>query len=277
MGDRRVLAPNYASVFGLYDVRHVDALSVSWFHAYVTEALETRPRRWWHTLWFIGDPERERAPAGSSPPTVSPLEQDLRARQRGYSLAGVRYLVAPRGMDLNRAATGEGDRFPIVYDDEVLVYENRTALPRAFAVVRWESASDASTALARALAPDFDPRRSAVVEGGIAGAAGHDGVVTIVEYGPTRLRLSGEMSGPGLIVLTDTFYPGWEARVDGHPTRIHRVNGVFRGVFVDAGRHEITMQFRPPSQAWGLALSAAGLVAVLGLAVASRRGGVAVR
>jgi uncharacterized membrane protein YfhO len=85
------------------------------------------------------------------------------------------------------------------------------------------------------------------------------------------------MSGPGLIVLTDTFYPGWDCWVDGRAARIHRVNGVFRGVFVDGGRHEITMRFRPPSQAWGLVVSAASLVAVLGLAVTSRRGVVAVR
>jgi hypothetical protein len=276
MGDRSVLAPNYASVFGLYDVRHVDALSVAWFHAYVTEALETRARRWWHTLWFIGEPERERPPVGSAPPPVSPLEQDLRARRRGYSLAGVRYLVAPRGMDLNRGAASEADRFPLVYDHEVLVYENPSALPRAFAVSRWESAPDAREALARALAPDLDPRRSAVVEGGVGGA-GREGVVKIAAYGATHLSLSAEMSGPGLIVLTDTFYPGWDCWVDGRAARIHRVNGVFRGVFVDGGRHEITMRFRPPSQAWGLVVSAASLVAVLGLAVTSRRGVVAVR
>jgi hypothetical protein len=270
MGDRNVLAPNYASVFGLYDVRHVDALSVTWFHGYVTDALETHPRRWWHALWFIGDPERARRPAEPSALAASSLEQDLRARRRGYSLVGVRYIVAPRGMDLNRAALTAGDRFPLVYDREVLVYENPSAFPRAFAVSRWESAPNAVAARARALAPEFDPRSSAVVEGRAAGA-GHDGVVKIAEYGATRLRLSVEMNGPGLIVLTDTFYPGWDARVDEQATRIHRVNGVFRGVFVEGGRHEITMRFRPWSQSWGLALSVAGLATVIGLLAAPRR------
>lgn len=270
MGDRKVLAPNYASVFGLYDVRHVDALAVEWFHGYVTTALETQPRPWWHTLWFIGDPDR-RAPQSAPAPTgVSPLEEDLRARRRGYSLAGVRYIVAPRGMDLNRAAATESDRFPLVYDREVLVYENPAAFPRAFAVSRWESAPDAVAARARALTAEFDPRTSAVVEGTVAGS-GHGGVVNIAEYGATHLRLGVEMIGPGLIVLTDTFYPGWDARVDGRAARIHRVNGVFRGVFVEGGRHEIIMRFRPASQFWGLALSAAGLAAVIALVVVSRR------
>ncbi|HEY7434327.1 MAG TPA: hypothetical protein VIE41_04220 [Methylomirabilota bacterium] len=267
MGHRTVLAPNYASVFGLYDVRHVDALSVAWFHGYVQDALETEPRRWWHALWFIGDPERATGPRSS---TVSPLEEDLRARLRGYSLAGVRYIVAPRGMDLNRAAASDADRFPLVYDHEVLVYENRDAFPRAFAAARWESVPDAIAARTRALALDFDPRRVAVIEGGAAGS-GHDGAVRIVDYGATRLRLSVEMNGPGLVVLTDTFYPGWEARVDGQAAAIHRVDGLFRGVFVEGGRHEITMRFRPSSQSWGLALSAAGLAAVVALIVVPAR------
>lgn len=270
MGDRSVLAPNYASVFGLYDVRHVDALAVEWFHHYVTTALETQPRRWWHTLWFIGDPDRQAAPSAPVP-GVSPLEEDLRARLRGYSLAGVRYIVAPRLMDLNRAAATEADRFPLVYDREVLVYENRSAFPRAFAVSRWESASGGAAALARTLTAEFDPRREAVVEGRVSGS-GHDGTVKIAEYGATHLRLTAEMNGPGLVVLTDTYYPGWEARVDGQAVPIHRVDGVFRGVFVEGGRHEITMRFRPPSQSWGLALSAAGLAAAIGLIVAARRG-----
>jgi len=271
MGDRNVLAPNYASVFGLYDVRYVDALSVSWFYSFVTDALETQPRRWWHALWFIGDPERGTRPPDPASPVVGPLEQDLRARLRGYSLAGVRYIVAPRSMDINRAAASEVDRFPLIYDHEVLVYENRNAFPRAFVASRWESAFDAGAARGRALSPEFDPRHAAVVEGATAGS-GHDGVVKIAEYGATHLRLSVEMNGLGLIVLTDTFYPGWEAQVDGRAARIHRVNGVFRGVFAEGGRHEITMRFRPSSQSWGLALSAAALAAVIGLIVAPRRG-----
>jgi hypothetical protein len=277
MGDRRVLAPNYASVFGLYDVRHVDALSVEWFHGYVTAALETEPRRWWHALWFIGDPDRQPPIPERATAAISPLEQDLRARRRGYSLIGVRYIVTPRGMDLNRAAMAEDDRFPLVYDREVLVYENRAAFPRAFAVSRWEPAVDAATARARALSADFDPRTTAVVEGAVAGS-GSGGVVKIADYGATHLRLSVELDRPGLIVLTDTFYPGWDAWVDGQAARIHRVNGVFRGVFVDGGRHEISMRFRPASQSWGLAISAVGLAAVIALLAASRwRGSVAHR
>jgi hypothetical protein len=269
MGDHRVLAPNYASVFGLYDVRHIDALSVEWFHGFVTSGLETQPRRWWHALWFVGDPDRQGSKQPGEATAASPLEQDLRARLRGYSLLGVRYVVTPRGLDLNRAALTPGDRFPVVYDNEVLAYENPGAFPRAFAVSRWESAPDPASAQKRTFSLDFDPRTSAVIEDASAGSGG-DGTVRIPEYGPTRLRLTVEMAHSGLVVLTDTYYPGWRATIDGRPTRIYRVDGVFRGVFVEQGQHDVVMRFRPRSQFWGFVLSALALTVVIGLGVASR-------
>ena len=111
-----------------------------------------------------------------------------------------------------------------------------------------------------------------MVEGAAAGS-GHEGSVTIGEYGVAHVRLTAEMKGPGLVVLTDAFYPGWNAHVDGRPTRIHRVDGVFRGVFVEGGSHEVVMRFRPASHTWGLGLSVAGLAVVVALlARAGRRG-----
>jgi uncharacterized membrane protein YfhO len=73
-------------------------------------------------------------------------------------------------------------------------------------------------------------------------------------------------------VLTDTYYPGWTARVDGRGSRIHRVDGLFRGVFVDKGKHEIMMRFLPAIQMWGLAISGVSiLAAALGLVWPWRR------
>jgi hypothetical protein len=269
MGDSRVLAPNYASVFGLYDVRYIDALSVEWFHDYVASGLETQPRRWWHALWFVGSPDRQAATQPRRVTSDSPLEQDLRARLRGYSLLGVRYIVTPLGMDLNRSAETPGARFPVVYDNEVLVYENPGAFPRAFTVSRWEFAADPAAARERTFSPEFDPRTSAVIEDASAGSGG-DGTVRIAAYGPTRLRVAVEMAHSGLVVLTDTYYPGWEASIDGRPTRIYRVDGVFRGVFVDQGQHDIVMRFRPRSQFWGFVLSGLALTVVIGLTVTHR-------
>ena len=68
------------------------------------------------------------------------------------------------------------------------------------------------------------------------------GTATIVEYTPDRVRIDTDGNG-GVLVLTDTWAPGWQAAVDGVPTPIHRVDGAFRGVAVKDGAHEIVFRY----------------------------------
>ena len=174
-------------------------------------------------------------------------------------------------MDLNSRATKEGERFPIVYRNEVVVYENPEALPRAFVVGEWEPAPGPAEARTRALFGRFDPNTRAVVEAPPPRPGGGGGRAAIVEYRGNRVALDVETDGPALVVLTDTFYPGWRAWVDGAPADIYRVNGVVRGVFVDGGRHRIVMRFFPLSEAIGLAVGAVALAACVALGSPRRR------
>jgi hypothetical protein len=79
--------------------------------------------------------------------------------------------------------------------------------------------------------------------------------------------IATESPVPAHLVVTDTWFPGWHATVDGAAQPIHRANHAFRAVRVPAGRHEVVMTYWPASLAWGLALSAAAAVA-LGLLAA---------
>jgi len=81
-----------------------------------------------------------------------------------------------------------------------------------------------------------------------------------------RLRILTESEAPALLVLTDTWYPGWRASVDGQPATLWRADHAFRAVTVPAGRHEVELRFAPRSVLAGAlvsALSAALVVAVL--------------
>ena len=66
----------------------------------------------------------------------------------------------------------------------------------------------------------------------------------------------------GYLVLSDPFYPGWRAELDGSPAEILRANYAFRAVAVPAGSHTVTMTFRPASWIAGLAISLATLAAL---------------
>jgi len=66
-----------------------------------------------------------------------------------------------------------------------------------------------------------------------------------------------------LLVLADTYYPGWSATVDGRATEILRANYAFRAIEVPAGRHEVALVYRPSHWRTGLLLSLAGLLGAL--------------
>jgi uncharacterized membrane protein YfhO len=69
--------------------------------------------------------------------------------------------------------------------------------------------------------------------------------VKIVKYNFNNVEISTETDRDGLLVISDTYYPGWKAWVDGNQTVIYRTNLLFRGIHVTAGRHTIYMKFSP--------------------------------
>jgi uncharacterized membrane protein YfhO len=109
----------------------------------------------------------------------------------------------------------------------------------------------------------------------VAGNAASDRC-TIVTYEPQRVRLTVELSQPSLLVLSDSYYPGWTAEVasdDGppRPAAILRTNRVMRGVPLPAGKHLVTFTYSPRSLLWGAVLSALAWLSMLGLIVLQRR------
>lgn len=142
----------------------------------------------------------------------------------------------------------------------------RDALPRAFVVHAVEEVPGPEAALARLVAPDFDPRATALVEGDApagfaAGEGGAAGEARIETYEARRVIVRGTTSRPGLLVLTDSWDPGWDATRDGEPVAILPTDALFRGVYVPAGEFAVEFRYRPAAFRWGMVLSV--LAAVL--------------
>lgn len=192
---------------------------------------------------------------------------------RLYDLLGVRYVLGSKEVTL------DWDKFSLVdqRDPRVDVYRNETALPRAFVIHRAIVAEDQEDAWARIHEPDFDPARVVVLEGGqpLDIEAGVEDRVQISRYEPDSVAIEVEAGADGYLFLSDPFYPGWRAEVDGAPVPIVRANTAFRAVAVPAGRHQVTMNFRPGTWYAGLAVSLltwGGLI-VAGVVFVRRRRG----
>jgi hypothetical protein len=99
---------------------------------------------------------------------------------------------------------------------------------------------------------------------------GNEGL-RLLKRGDDWLRLEAQMGCRGMVVVSQTYFPGWEARVDGRSTHVYEAYGALQGFVVPSGRHEVELVYRPRSVYWGAALSIAGIVALL-LLVFSRRG-----
>ena len=80
-----------------------------------------------------------------------------------------------------------------------------------------------------------------------------------VEHEGDRIRLDFDAREGGYLVISEVWYPGWQARVDGRVREIERANGFFQALEVGPGRHEIVLEYWPVSLRVGLWISGLGL------------------
>jgi uncharacterized membrane protein YfhO len=71
-------------------------------------------------------------------------------------------------------------------------------------------------------------------------------------------------SSNALLVLSEMYYPGWVARVNGKKVPIQRVDGTFRGIVVSAGPNRVEFEYAPASFRVGALISALTLVCFVG-------------
>jgi hypothetical protein len=119
--------------------------------------------------------------------------------------------------------------------------------------------------------PEFDAHNNVFLIGEnpppLASCTGDD--VWMPHHEPSFVSIQAQMQCRGMVILTDTWFPGWSATVDGKRVKIEKAYGMVRGVVVDAGNHTIEMHYRPWSVYIGAALS---LLAAAIVIVGVRRG-----
>jgi hypothetical protein len=149
------------------------------------------------------------------------------------------------------------------------VYENPRALPRAFLVgrnVRIESAEERLRYLAQ---PTFEPSRVVVLENGTSGEEGDTdsaaGSVRIEAMGPGSYDVRIDSPRDAWLVLSEAWYPGWTAEIDGRSAELLRADHLFQTVRVSSGAHEVRFRYRSRYLAAGFAITAVELLIFAGL------------
>jgi len=149
----------------------------------------------------------------------------------------------------------------------VKVFENPGFLPRARTVHETKSAEDPSWVRVFIQDQNIDLSKTALFIGQtpqLETCSASD-EVSIRRHHSDHVAIDANMACKGLVILSETMYPGWQATIDGKPARIWEAYGVFRGVVVEAGKHRIDFRFRPRSVYYGAALTSIGLLLVAAL------------
>ena len=184
-----------------------------------------------------------------------------------YDFLNAEFLVARKDVTLDwgkfeKVFDGSSSR-PGESPSELAIFRNRRALPRAIISQEAIVVSDQEAAWQAIHRADFDPARQVVVVGGDA-LAGRPGAATAATVA-NGLDVQVRTSGPAYLVLSQPFYPGWEATDQaGRRLTIRRANFAFQAVAIAADTTAVFLRFRPPAWRWGLALSAVGVVIGLG-------------
>ncbi len=205
------------------------------------------------------------------------FRSDLVVTQPGrlLDLLGVKYLVTTSDNDSATRLAAHPERFRLACETgSVRVYENLHALPRAVLVPAEgvEVEADEAAVFRRLREADFDPSVTAIVAQMPAWPAASSDVpaeTRLTRFVARRnsLQIEADVARASLLVLSETYFPGWKAEVDGTDQEVRRVDGALRGVALGPGQHRVTLAYEPRSFSRGLMLSIAGAVVAAGLAL----------
>lgn len=207
--------------------------------------------------------------------TNSPSTENLFVKNiKYYDFLGVKYIVG-HGTDPNKIAASENmsvSSFPMVFNQGgFVIYENKDVFPRAFLVGKYQTANSYIEAQHLIMDPSFDLRNEAVIENDLSPEqasqvhSSPNNNAEITMYSPNKVIIHTNSDTASLLVLTDTFYPGWQAYVDGKETKIYRADGLVRAIFVPQGEHQIVFSYLPKSFVVGVVISSVTTIFLIGV------------
>jgi hypothetical protein len=244
-GWRDTLPANTAIVYGLEDVRSYDGLGVRQY----SELLDV-------SFTFTG----------------STHQLGTAAMPHVLDLLNIKYLLTSPDVELPPG------RFTLILEGPTRVYLNQRVQPRAFLADGHVTLQGNEARRAIRDGGRLDLTRVAVLDRPLDrelepdGAQGDVGAAEMRRYENHAVTIATRANGRRLLVLTDVYYPGWIAMVDGERVPIHRANYAFRAVSVPAGEHIVEFRYRPASVRYGAVGSLGGCLAVVLLCVRKKRG-----
>ena len=137
------------------------------------------------------------------------------------------------------------------------LYRIEQVVPKVYLVPQSVEETDPMRSIARLAAPDFDPTKEVILDQPLylKSSGNFNAVARVTAHSQTRMRVQASLNKRGILVIADSFYPGWKVFVDGEEREIMRANFFFRAVQLTPGDHEVDFAYEPASLRYGLAVS----------------------
>jgi len=244
--NRELLPPNYSLIYDAASFDHYTPLSLKRSDAYRTALFKNFFSKVSYTR---GDPA----------PTY--IVRDNMAMKLGA--ANIKYLLAP--VLLDNPNLKEVSRLPMPHSSRfVFLYENILASSRAYfatSLAMMPSYQDAASHFTNGAAPTAT---STLVETDIPlSTTATQATARVLDSRPGAYTIETTSDGAAFLVLNESYYPGWEARLDREPSDIYPANLAFQGIMVPEGEHTVEFRFRSKTFMWGAAISGIGWLSLI--------------
>jgi len=230
--DRRLMHPNISGVYQIESADGYDPLYLQKYGQLVS-------------VWQTSNPK---VASGSFNRIITPQKYDSKL----VDLLNVKYILSFDEIE-------SPNLIKVFEEGETKVYENLRVLPRAFFAEEIVKAASDKEELAKILDDSFNLSTSATSYKFSFEKQNILAKVNFEKYTDQVLVLKTVTDKESPLIISNVFYPGWQAYIDGKKTDIHEVDYMFQSVIIPEGRHEVKFQFRPKSFYNGLYLSILGL------------------
>lgn len=155
---------------------------------------------------------------------------------------------------------------PVFTDKSVAIFENKKSLPRAFFVTDWIVEKDEDKIIANLFDKNFSLDKKIIIEeefNDFYPTLENESSLSYIDYGVDKSVINVTTKNSGLLFISDTYYPGWKAKVDEMEVKILKADYSFRAIPVQSGEHKVEMYYQPNSFKYGLVISLLSLVIII--------------
>lgn len=241
VGYHYILTPSTNMLAQIHDVRGYDVPVIDRYHQFFNRALKGKD-----SFWFYSLPEYDA--------TILPF----------LNLLNARYLLAKRELKAIPA------HINLVYNDEILIYENQHAAGLASLKYQAEFVDSSKRAFDRVIALNEQLDQLVVIEAGSElsfepqdSQAVQNNNIEYTSINSQNISLQVESQKPAWLVMSQSFYPGWKAYVNGNETEIFAANYVLQAIKIPSGTHQVAFKYQPLSFTLGWMVSLFTLIVVL--------------